>query len=53
MFKLNDPLPRYLLENRQIWTTVVYTALFSLVFILVSVPFSNNAWVARGASQAF
>ena len=53
MLKLNDPLPRYLLENRQIWTTVVYTALFSLVFILVSVPFSNNAWFALGASQAF
>ncbi|MCR4824081.1 MAG: LytTR family transcriptional regulator DNA-binding domain-containing protein, partial [Bacteroidales bacterium] len=40
-------------EKRQIWTTVVYTALFSLVFILVSIPFSNNAWFALGASQAF
>ena len=53
MIKLNDPLPRYLLENRQIWTTVVYTALFSLVFILISVPFSKDAWFALGASQAF
>ena len=53
MIKLNDPLPRYLLENRQIWTTVVYTALFSLVFILISVPFSKDAWFALGASEAF
>jgi len=53
MIKLNDPLPRYLLEDRQIRTTVVYTALFSLVFILVSVPFSKDAWFALGASEAF
>ena len=53
MPSLGDQLPRYLLERQQIWTTVVYTALFSLVFILVSIPFSGNAWFALGASQAF
>ena len=34
-------------------STVVYTALFSLVFILVSIPFSQNAWFELGASEAF
>ena len=53
MIKLGDQLPRYLLEKHQIWTTVVYTALFSLVFILVSIPFSSNAWFELGASEAF
>lgn len=53
MIKFSDQLPRYLLERRQIWMTVVYTALFSLVFLLLSVPFSGSAWFALGASQAF
>ena len=53
MIKFLDQLPRYLLEKQQIWMTVVYTALFSLVFILVSVPFSGNAWFALGSSEAF
>ena len=53
MLALGDQLPRYLLDRQQIWTTVVYTALFSLVFILVSIPFSDNAWFALGASNAF
>ena len=53
MFALNDRLPRYLLEKEQIWMTVVYTALFSLVFILVSIPFSSSAWFALGESEAF
>ena len=53
MLALNDRLPRYLLEKEQIWTTVVYTALFSLVFILVSIPFSGSAWFALGESEAF
>ena len=53
MIALSDRLPRYLLEREQIWTTVVYTALFSLVFILVSIPFSGNAWFALGASRSF
>ena len=53
MIALSDRLPRYLLEREQIWTTVVYTALFSLVFILVSIPFSGSAWFALGESEAF
>ena len=53
MSKLGDQLPRYLLDKQPIWMTVVYTALFSLVFILVSIPFSQNAWFELGASEAF
>ena len=53
MIKLLDPLPRYLLEPRQIWTIVVYTVLFSLVFILINIPFSENAWFSLGAGQVF
>ena len=53
MIALNDRLPRYLLEKEQIWTTVVYTALFSLIFILISIPFSGSAWFALGESEAF
>ena len=50
---LKDPVPHYLLDSRQLSSTVVYTALFSLVFIVVSIPFSGTAWFALGASQAF
>ena len=53
MLKLLDQIPRYLLDREPVWTTVVYTALFSLVFLLVSIPFSADAWFALGASQAF
>ena len=53
MIRLGDQLPRYLLGKEPIWATVVYTALFSLLFILVSIPFSPNAWFALGASRAF
>lgn len=51
MIRLKDPLPRHLLENRQIWPTVLSTILFSLSFILISIPFSDNAWFALDASQ--
>lgn len=53
MMKLKDPLPRHLLESRQVWSTVLSTILFSLVFISVSIPFSDNAWFALDASQTF
>ena len=53
MTSLRDQLPGYLLDGHQISTTVLYTALFSLVFLLVSIPFSADAWFALGASRAF
>ncbi|MCR4859894.1 MAG: LytTR family transcriptional regulator [Bacteroidales bacterium] len=53
MIPLKDQLPRYLLERQQVFSTVVYTALFSLVFLLLTVPFSDDAWFALGGGQAF
>ena len=53
MIKPGDQLPRYLLEKQQVRMTVTYTALFSLVFLLIVIPFSGRAWFALGASQAF
>lgn len=49
----NDRVPDYLLGKRQLILTVLAAAFFSLVFILVSVPFSKNAWFALGGEQAF
>lgn len=53
MFSVYDLLPKYLLEKFQLATTVIFTALFSIVFILLSVPFSHNAWFKLGTDQAF
>ena len=41
-------LPFYLREKFQLIVTVTFTALLSLIFLLVSIPFSNNAWFQLG-----
>lgn len=46
-------IPEYLRDKYQLIATVTFTALWSLVFILCSIPFSNNAWFELGASKAF
>lgn len=48
-----DQLPRFLLGKHQLVMTVVFTAFFSLVFLLVSIPFSHNAWFELGRGEAF
>ncbi|MBQ9661227.1 MAG: LytTR family transcriptional regulator [Bacteroidales bacterium] len=53
MTKFKDPLPRYLLESRQIRSTVLFTALFSLLFILLTLPFSGNTWLALSDNEVF
>ena len=53
MTSLRDQIPGYLLDRHQIRMTVVYTALFSLVFLLLSVPFSGDTWFALGSDRAF
>ncbi|MCQ2179134.1 MAG: LytTR family transcriptional regulator [Bacteroidales bacterium] len=53
MFKLTDIIPRYLLGKHQLTASVVFAALFSLIFILVSVPFTQNAWFQLGGNEAF
>ena len=50
---LLDPIPDFLLRKQQMISTVVFTALFSLVFLLVSIPFSHNVWFKLGPDQAF
>ncbi len=53
MISWNDRLPGYLLGKEQLISTVNFTFFFSVVFMLVSVPFSHNAWFQLGASEAF
>ena len=46
-------IPAYLRERYQLLGTVTFAALFSVVFLLVSIPFSNNAWFRLGNSTFF
>ena len=46
-------IPAYLRDRYQLLGTVTFAALFSVVFLLVSIPFSNNAWFRLGNSTFF
>ena len=46
-------IPGYLRERYQQLGSVTFAALFSVVFLLVSIPFSNNAWFRLGNSTFF
>ena len=46
-------IPAYLRERYQLLGTVTFAALFSVIFLLVSIPFSNNAWFRLGNSTFF
>jgi len=48
-----NTIPEYLRGKYQLIGTVVFTALFSIVFLLVSIPFSHNAWFHLGNSIFF
>lgn len=48
-----DKIPDYLLGKFQLTATVVFTALFSLVFLLVNVPFSDNVWFELALTETF
>lgn len=50
---LGDRIPEYLLGKSQLIGTVMFTALFSFVFLAISIPFSDNAWFKLGNNQAF
>ncbi len=52
-FGLFCPLPAYFRGKYQLIGTVTFTAFFALVFILLSVPFSHNAWFQLGTGRAF
>ena len=47
------PLPEYLRGKYQLTYTVTFAALFSIVFLLLSLPFSHNSWMALGNSHFF
>ena len=49
----NNQIPAYFRAKYQLIASVTFTALFSLVFMLVSIPYSHNAWFALDGSQAF
>ena len=46
-------IPSYFRQKYQLVATVTFTAFFSLVFMLVSIPFSHNVWFELGPSKAF
>ena len=48
-----NQIPAYFRAKYQLIASVTFTALFSLVFMLVSIPYSHNAWFALDGSQAF
>ena len=50
---LKKPLPKYLLEGRQLTWTVTFTALFSLIALFLCIPFSDNVWFALTRTKAF
>lgn len=50
---LYDRLPEYMLGKFQLISTVVFTALFSLVLLLLSLPFTNNVWFGLSLMELF
>ena len=53
MISLSDKAPEYLFGKHQLISTVTFATLFSLVFLMVSVPFSHNAWFKLDTTEAF
>ena len=47
------PLPDYFRGKNQLTNTVTFAAFFSIVFLLLSLPFSHNSWMALGNSRFF
>ncbi len=53
MRSYRDQLPRFLLGKHQLIMTVNFAAFWSLVFLLISIPLSHNAWFELGRGEAF
>ena len=53
MHSLSDQFPRALLGKHQLVMTVLFAAFFSLVFLLISIPYTNNAWFELGRGESF
>ena len=46
-------VPKFLREKFELIGTVTFAALFSIVVLLLSIPFSHNAWFRLGNSVFF
>ena len=53
MASMTKQLPAYLRDKYQLTYTVTFAALFSIVFLLLILPFSHNSWMALGNSRFF
>ena len=49
---ITSKLPDYLRGKYQLIYTVTFAAFFSIVFLLLSLPFSHNSWMALGNSRS-
>ena len=50
---MNRKLPEYLLGKYQLIGTVTFSVLFAVVFLNMSIPFSETAWLGLGDSAMF
>lgn len=50
---LRDQLPKYLLGKYQLIMTVTFTALFSIILMLVNAVFSDNVWFKLESGKVF
>ena len=53
MNALGKKIPGFLRDKYQLIATVTFTAFFSLVFMLLAIPFAHNVWFELGGSKAF
>ncbi len=53
MGSLTNRIPDFLRGKYQLIYTVTFAAFFSIVFLLLSLPFSHNSWMALGNSRFF
>lgn len=50
---MNRKLPEYLLGKYQLIGTVTFSVLFAVIFLNISIPFSDTAWFGLGNSVMF
>ena len=50
---MNKKLPQYILGKYQLIGTVTFSVLFALVYLNLSIPFSETAWFSLGDSLVF
>ena len=50
---MSRPLPRYLLDKFQLTGNLIFSVLFSIVFLALYTPFSTTAWFRLGYNETF